>query len=133
MANQPPSKDDPSPPSRVAGRSRRTTPASTSQQSEERRRNVVNSLMEIQGSQAFEEVSRLPNMPQRSEYPAHEAWMRAMLTSSLRQSDELSELFGHGLDDDINNDGRNQGDRSGDGTDGGGRDDHTESKDDTAQ
>ena len=35
-------------------------------------------------------------MPERSAYPSHEAWLRALLTASLQQSEEVQDVFGHG-------------------------------------
>lgn len=46
-------------------------------------------------SEALEAAASQPGMPERSAYPTHEAWLRAMLTASLQQSEEVQDIFGH--------------------------------------
>lgn len=95
MTGQPPSKEDQiSPYTNASGRSRNPTPASSAQ-SEEERRNLLRNIMALQHNPALESVSRLSGMPERSDYPSHEAWLRALLTASLRQSEEAQQYFGH--------------------------------------
>lgn len=107
MSGQPPSKNDQvSPQARASGRSRNNTPASSSVEREEQRRRLLTSIMELRNSPSLEAVARQPGMPDRTEYPSHEAWLRALFAAALRQSDETQEYFGH--DDDDNKEGGGQ-------------------------
>ena len=86
----PPHKGDPdhiSPPGRVAGRSRNPTP-----QTEEERRNLLRNMMQ-RASESLDLVSNQPGMPQRADYDSHDAWLRALLTSSLQPPPP--EIFDH--------------------------------------
>lgn len=89
---QPPHKGDDndhiSPPGRVAGRSRNPTP-----QSEEERRNLLRNMMQ-RASESLDLVSNQPGMPQRAEYDSHDAWLRALLASSLQPPP--ADFFDHG-------------------------------------
>ena len=104
MSGQPPSKDDQiSPYTGASGRSRNTTPGSE-QQNEEQRQNFFRNLVALQNSPALDAVARQPGMPERSDYPSQEAWLRALLTASLQQTAETREYFGHEANE-TNNEG----------------------------
>ena len=90
MSGQPPQKDDYSPPGRTASN---ITP-----HTEEERRNMIRNMMQRAG-QALDQVSRQPGMPERADYPSQDAWLRALLTSSLQQSADVTDYFGHGMDE----------------------------------
>lgn len=99
---QPPSwKNDPnsgddnntSPPGRPSGRSNNTTPNSAS--TPEERTNLLRHILS-RGGEALESAAALPGMPERSQYPTHEAWLRALLTASLQQSDSAQDVFEQG-------------------------------------
>eukprot|EP00977_Amphora_coffeiformis_P026252 scaffold25177_cov169-Amphora_coffeaeformis.AAC.3 len=85
----PPHKDDYSPPGRTA--------ANITPQTEEERRDMVRNMMQRAG-QALDQVSRQPGMPERADYLSQDAWLRALLTSSLQQSADVTDYFGHGED-----------------------------------
>ena len=91
-----------SPPGRVAGRSNNPTPQST----EEERRNLIRSVMQ-QASASLDAVAAQPGMPQRADYPSHEAWLRALLTSSLQQSEDISRFFADAADHHNNHNNNN--------------------------
>ena len=78
----PPHKGEPddhiSPPGRVAGRSRNPTP-----QTEEERRTLLRNMMQAVGD-SLDLVSNQPGMPNRADYESHDAWLRALITSSLQ-------------------------------------------------
>lgn len=102
---QPPPWKDPnnnsdniSPPNRAAGRSNRNTPNSSSSGSTAEQRSLLRHII-TRGSQALEAVATQPGMPERSAYPTHEAWLRAMLTASLQQSEQVQDIFGHSDED----------------------------------
>ena len=90
----PPWKDDPSddvsPPGRSSGRSNNNTPNSSSTREEQR--SLLRHILS-RGSDALESAASQPGMPERSQYPSHEAWLRALLTASLQQSDSAQDVF----------------------------------------
>lgn len=129
MSGQPPSKDDQiSPYTGASGRSRDTTPESE-QQNEEQRRNLFRNLVALQNSPALDAVARQPGMPERSDYPSQEAWLRALLTASLQQTDATREYFGH---EDNETNGHEDNETNNEGDQGQGHQDPGESKDDGA-
>ena len=106
----PPWKDDPSsndnisPPNRAGGRSNNNTPGSSAQSEEQR--SLLRHIL-TRGSEALESAAAQPGMPERSDYPSHEAWLRALLTASLQQSDEARDVFGHDENADNNDNPEN--------------------------
>lgn len=98
MSGVPPSKDDPSdhtsPPGRASasGRSNQNTPSSSAR-SEADQRSILRHIL-TRGGGALEEAARQPGMPDRSQFPSQEAWLRAILKASLRPSDEAQDVFG---------------------------------------
>ena len=103
----PPHKDDYSPPGLTA--------ANITPRTEDERRDMIRNMMQRAG-QALDQVSRQPGMPERAVYPSQDAWLRALLTSSLQQSAEVTDYFGHGVnvgnpnDTTENNDENNEND-----------------------
>lgn len=131
MSGQPPPhKDDDhsdnySPPGRAASN---ITP-----QTEQERRDMIRNMLQRAGN-ALDQVSHQPGMPERHRYPSHEAWLRALLTTSLQQSTDVTDFFGHGNNagDDTtdNNDDNDNG--AGNGSSSSSPPDQGESKDATS-
>lgn len=93
MPGGPPSKDDNySPPGRPTGRSNNPTPSSSAQR-DEQQRSLLRDIMSRRGERSLEQVAGQPGMPERADYPSHEAWLRALLAASLRQSDTAHDYF----------------------------------------
>lgn len=124
MSGIPPSKGDPSdnlsPQGRAAGRSNQNTPNSA--QTDEERRTLLRQILTQQGSNSLESVATQPGMPERSAYPSHEAWLQAVLTASLRQSNDIHQLFGHSETTQDNQDDDQQANDDIDEAEGGGPD-----------
>uniref|UniRef100_A0A7S3PAB3 Uncharacterized protein n=1 Tax=Amphora coffeiformis TaxID=265554 RepID=A0A7S3PAB3_9STRA len=113
MSGVPPSKDskdDPmdhiSPPGRTSGRSNQNTPSSSAR-SEAEQRSLLRHIL-TRGGNALEAAALQPGMPERSQFPSQEAWLRALLTASLRQTNEAQDVFGH--DDDRHEEQQDPGD-----------------------
>lgn len=68
------------------------------------RMNIFRSVIQ-ESSQLLDQLCHDPTMPERADYASNDEWLHAMLTSSLDQAPDLSDLFGSssssdGTDDD---------------------------------
>lgn len=95
----PPHKDEDnlSPAYTVTGARPNATPSSSAQQREEQR-SLIRNMLGHHGRESLEVISRQPDMPQRSDFPSQEEWLRALITSALSQSDRVQLHFGHNED-----------------------------------
>ena len=122
----PPGKDDDnhrqiSPPFRAPGRSNPSSAESNpggnnSHGSDQQGRGLLRHIL-ARGEQALANVTAQPGMPERSDYETHDAWLRALLTSSLQQSAEIQRVFGHGQDHETHEEGDKDDDVTEDGQD----------------
>lgn len=57
------------------------------------RMNIFRSVIQ-ESSQLLDQLCHDPTMPERANYASHDEWLHAMLTSSLDQAPDMSDLFG---------------------------------------
>ena len=78
---------------------RRNDQSSSPPVDRERTRLFLNAMQ--QSSELLDQVCYDPDMPDRSNYVSHDDWVRALLTASLEQAPDMSDVFGQSDEVDV--------------------------------